>query len=90
MRTTFLESIDFSDAAVMLEACHTEMLRGGFTQRAAQLYGVEIFSMGDAQGALVTLRCMEPTGNETVDTAARHAMAVLKALVCNEQLAKAS
>lgn len=81
MRTTILESANFSDAAVMLEACYTEMLRGGFEQRAAQLRGVEIFSVGDAQSALATLRCMEPTGNEAIDTAARHAMAILESLV---------
>jgi len=90
MRTTILESADYSNAAVMLEACHTEMLRGGFEQRAAQLRGLEIFSVVNAKCALETLRCMEPTGNESIDSAARHAMAVLVALIADESMAQAS
>lgn len=81
MRTTIVESRTFGDATVMVEACHSELLRNGFQAEADSIRGIEIFSIGQAQSALATLRCMRATDNEVVDSAVRYAVATLEAVV---------
>lgn len=81
MRNTITETQTFSDAAVMVEACHTELARAGFDREADTIRGLEIFSTADAMVALATLRCIKLTGNNTVDSAVRHATAAVESVI---------
>lgn len=83
MRTTIIETQTFSDAAVMVEACHTELVRAGFDKEADTIRGVEIFSTADAMVALATLRGIKLTGNITVDSAVRYAAAAVESALSN-------
>jgi len=81
MRTQIHEPSTFSDAAVMVESCHTELLRVGCTKEAAALRGIEIFSENDAQCALATLQRISATGNEQADNAVQYALGAVIAVL---------
>jgi hypothetical protein len=76
MRTTILETPDFSDAAVMVEACYTELLRSGFSREADSIRGLEIFSLDSALTALGTLQQINVC-DEGANSAVRYAVAIL-------------
>jgi hypothetical protein len=63
------------------------MIRGGFEDEAAQLRGLEVFSVTDALCALTTLHHVEPTGTEVIDSAVRHTTALLESLTLEAPLA---
>jgi len=80
MRATIVETPDFGDADVMVEACYTELIRAGFTKEADSIRGLEIFSLSGAYSALAALKQIH-VSDVNVDGAVRYAVAMLEALV---------
>ncbi len=60
----FTETVSFSDAAAMLDACRAELEKSGFQSQADQLRGVEVFDADAAEVALFILRSLPPTNEE--------------------------
>jgi hypothetical protein len=61
----FIESVSFSDAMAMLEACRAELARCGFQSQADMLRGIEIFDASGADVAVCTLRSLPPANQDT-------------------------
>lgn len=79
MQTTLVGTPDFGDAAVMVEACYTELLRAGFVKEADSIRGAELYSMSGVRTALETLQRIN-VSDESVNSAVRYAVAVLRTL----------
>lgn len=79
MRTTVLGTPNLSDVSVMVAACYTELMRGGFVREAASLRGIELFTLEDALVASATLEQIK-VDDEVVGGAIRHTLAMLRAL----------
>jgi hypothetical protein len=83
MRTILIETPNLSDAAIMVEACHAELMRSGLTKEADMIRGLEVFSLSDASTALGTLQQINVC-EEGASNAIRYAKAVLAALMQSE------
>lgn len=81
MQTTVTETATLSDAASMVEVARTELNRGGFSEQAALVRSLEVFTLEDAQYAAITLSSMKKTGNDLIDAQVRHTIAILTSVL---------
>jgi hypothetical protein len=80
------EPLDLSNVKIMLEAYCNELERGGHSEEALQLKGLELFDVSGAHVALATLRSM-PNVACIADCVKRNLIQMLQNLLRIQQLA---
>lgn len=75
-----------SNMSAMLEAYRDELARGGFSEQALRLKGLELYDTNGAHTALRTLEEM-PQSTKVADCVRRHVMGMLRSFLTEAQLA---
>lgn len=86
---TLYEENCVGNIAVMIDAYRAELVKGGFSEQALRLKGLEIFDLNDAKTALHTLRGM-PNTSEEADSVRSYAIGMIEELLLPEQQLLAS
>jgi hypothetical protein len=77
---------NLSDISVMLEAYRDELVRGGFSEQALRLRGLQLHDTNDAHIALGILNNM-PHSTKVADCVRGHLMGMLNSYLSAAQLA---
>lgn len=80
MNLTPIETAGFENAWALLDACRSELEKGGFSDQADALRGIEVLDRSGAEVALMTLREL-PEASEDLDMFKRHVGRVLYGLL---------
>ena len=81
-----MNPVRLSNVSAMLETLRDELERGGFSEQALQLKGMELFDASGAQTALQILENM-PDSTKVGDCVRRHVAGMLRQFLAVSQLA---